>query len=170
MPSALKFKQDFDKLISRGTYLKYQGLAREGRRGERWELKAQLNVSNKNHCGPRIAVWLRPSTSEPCIWCVKVAGKPRGEQLNRMYVCMSEEGRKGKKKRYKERMEERRRSDSRAVITLILTEEKMMQSKPPTIPVSSSPCPGASYSYGDVLSLASKSMYLQMHKIMTKMM
>ena len=32
----------------------------------------------KNHCEPLVAVWLRPSTTEPCICCKQVAEKPRG--------------------------------------------------------------------------------------------
>ena len=35
----------------------------------------------KKHCEPLVAVWLRPSTTEPCICCKKVAEKPRGEHL-----------------------------------------------------------------------------------------
>ena len=35
----------------------------------------------KNHCEPLVAVWLRPSTTEPCICCKQVAEKPRGEHL-----------------------------------------------------------------------------------------
>ena len=33
-----------------------------------------------------IAVWLRPSTTEPCFSCYKVAEKPRGERLKCMYT------------------------------------------------------------------------------------
>ena len=44
----------------------------------------------KNHCEPLVAVWLRPSTTEPCICCKQVAEKPRGEYLKKMYdVCMN---------------------------------------------------------------------------------
>ena len=39
----------------------------------------------KNHCEPLVAVWLRPSTTEPCICCKQVAEKPRGEHLKMMY-------------------------------------------------------------------------------------
>ena len=35
----------------------------------------------KKHCEPLVAVWLRPSTTEPCICCKQVAEKPRGEHL-----------------------------------------------------------------------------------------
>ena len=35
----------------------------------------------KNHCEPPVAVWLRPSTTEPCICCKQVAEKPRWEHL-----------------------------------------------------------------------------------------
>ena len=35
----------------------------------------------KKHCEPLVAVWLRPSTTEPCICCKQVAVKPRGEHL-----------------------------------------------------------------------------------------
>ena len=45
----------------------------------------------KKHCEPLVAVWLRPSTTEPCICCNQVAEKPRGEHLKNdvcMYVCM----------------------------------------------------------------------------------
>ena len=35
----------------------------------------------KKHCEPPVAVWLRPSTTEPCICCKQVAEKPRGEHL-----------------------------------------------------------------------------------------
>ena len=42
----------------------------------------------KKHCEPLVAVWLRPSTTEPCICCKQVAEKPRGEHLKMMYVCM----------------------------------------------------------------------------------
>ena len=31
----------------------------------------------KKHCEPLVAVWLRPSTTEPCICCKQVAEKPR---------------------------------------------------------------------------------------------
>ena len=45
----------------------------------------------KKHCEPLVAVWLRPSTTEPCICCKQVAEKPRGEHLKNdvcmMYVC-----------------------------------------------------------------------------------
>ena len=41
----------------------------------------------KNPCEPLVAVWLRPSTTEPCIYCKQVAEKPHGEHL-KMYVCM----------------------------------------------------------------------------------
>ena len=41
----------------------------------------------KNHCEPFVAVWLRPSTTEPCICCKQVAEKPRGEHLKND-VCM----------------------------------------------------------------------------------
>ena len=40
-----------------------------------------------NHCEPLVAVWLRPSTTEPCICCKQVAEKPRGEHL-KMYVTI----------------------------------------------------------------------------------
>ena len=42
----------------------------------------------KNHCEPLVAIWLRPSTTEPCICCKQVAEKPRGEHLKMMYVCI----------------------------------------------------------------------------------
>ena len=35
----------------------------------------------KKYCEPLVAVWLRPSTTEPCICCKQVAEKPRGEHL-----------------------------------------------------------------------------------------
>ena len=38
-------------------------------------------------CEPLVAVWLRPSTTEPCICCKQVAEKPRGEHLKND-VCM----------------------------------------------------------------------------------
>ena len=42
----------------------------------------------KKHCEPLVAVWLRPSTTKPCICCKQVAEKPRGEHLKMMYdVC-----------------------------------------------------------------------------------
>ena len=44
----------------------------------------------KKHCEPLVAIWLRPSTTEPCICCKQVAEKPRGEHLKNdvcMYVC-----------------------------------------------------------------------------------
>ena len=41
----------------------------------------------KNHCEPLVAVWVRPSTTEPCICCKQVAEKPLGEHL-KIYVCM----------------------------------------------------------------------------------
>ena len=50
-------------------------------------LRAQLNVSDQKHCEPLVAVWLRPSTTEPCICCKQVAEKPRGEHLKND-VCM----------------------------------------------------------------------------------
>ena len=43
----------------------------------------------KNHCEPLVAVWLRPSTTEPCICCKQVAEKPRGEHLKMMYDVFS---------------------------------------------------------------------------------
>ena len=48
----------------------------------------------KKHCEPLIAVWLRPSTTEPCICCKQVAEKPRGEHLKMMYddVCKEDGG------------------------------------------------------------------------------
>ena len=43
----------------------------------------------KKHCEPLVTVWLRPSTTKPCISCKQVAEKPRGEHLKMMYdVCM----------------------------------------------------------------------------------
>ena len=41
----------------------------------------------KKYCEPLVAVWLRPSTTEPCICCKQVAEKPRGEYLKND-VCM----------------------------------------------------------------------------------
>ena len=41
----------------------------------------------KKHCEPLVAVWLRPSTTEPCIRCKQVGEKPRGEHLKND-VCM----------------------------------------------------------------------------------
>ena len=41
----------------------------------------------KKHCEPLVGVWLRPSTTEPCICCKQVAEKPRGEHLKND-VCM----------------------------------------------------------------------------------
>ena len=41
----------------------------------------------KKHCELLVAVWLRPSTTEPCICCKQVAEKPRGEHLKND-VCM----------------------------------------------------------------------------------
>ena len=41
----------------------------------------------KNHCEPLVAVWLRPSTTEPCICCKQVAEQPRGEAPEND-VCM----------------------------------------------------------------------------------
>ena len=35
----------------------------------------------KKHCETLVAVWLRPSTTEPCICCKQVAKKPRGVHL-----------------------------------------------------------------------------------------
>ena len=43
----------------------------------------------KKHCEPLVAVWLRPSTTEPCICCKQVAEKPRGEHLKNDDVCSS---------------------------------------------------------------------------------
>ena len=40
----------------------------------------------KEHCEPLVAVWLRPSTTEPCICCKQVAEKPRGEHLKKMMM------------------------------------------------------------------------------------
>ena len=42
----------------------------------------------KNHCEPLVAVWLRPSTTEPCICCKQVAEKPLGEHLKMMYITI----------------------------------------------------------------------------------
>ena len=48
-----------------------------------------LMSQTKNPCEPLVAVWLKPSTTEPCICCKQVAEKPRGEHLKMMYVwCM----------------------------------------------------------------------------------
>ena len=44
-------------------------------------------IQTKKHCEPLVAVWLRPSTTEPCICCKQVAEKPRGEHLKND-VCM----------------------------------------------------------------------------------
>ena len=44
----------------------------------------------KNHCEPLIGVWLRSSTTEPCICCKEVAEKVRGEHL-KMYVFMHQD-------------------------------------------------------------------------------
>ena len=41
----------------------------------------------KKHCEPLVAVWLRPSTTEPCICRKQVAEKPREEHLKND-VCM----------------------------------------------------------------------------------
>ena len=49
----------------------------------------------KKHCEPLVAVWLRPSTTEPCICCKQVAEKPRGEHLKND-VMMYGGGVKGK--------------------------------------------------------------------------
>ena len=49
----------------------------------------------KKHCEPLVAVWLRPSTTEPCICCKQVAEKPRGEHLKNdvcMYVTLPTKG------------------------------------------------------------------------------
>ena len=43
----------------------------------------------KKHCEPLVAVWLRPSTTEPCICCKQVAEKPRGEHLKNDVVIVS---------------------------------------------------------------------------------
>ena len=46
----------------------------------------------KKHCEPLVAVWLRPSTTEPCICCKQVAEKPHGEHLKNdvcMYVTLT---------------------------------------------------------------------------------
>ena len=43
----------------------------------------------KKHCEPLVAVWLRPSTTEPCICCKQVAEKPRGEHLKKMMMMMN---------------------------------------------------------------------------------
>ena len=40
----------------------------------------------KNHCEPLVAVWLRPSITEPGICCKQVAEKPHGEHLKMLYV------------------------------------------------------------------------------------
>ena len=45
----------------------------------------------KNHCEPLVAVWLRPSTTEPCICCKQVAEKPRGEHLKKCMMMYDEE-------------------------------------------------------------------------------
>ena len=42
----------------------------------------------KKHCEPLEAVWLRPSTTEPCICCKQVAEKPRGEHLKKKMMMM----------------------------------------------------------------------------------
>ena len=42
----------------------------------------------KIHCEPLVAVWLRPSTTEPCICCKQVAEKPRGEHLKNVVVVV----------------------------------------------------------------------------------
>ena len=46
-----------------------------------------MSQTKKKHCEPLVAVWLRPSTTEPCICCKQVAEKPRGEHLKND-VCM----------------------------------------------------------------------------------
>ena len=48
-----------------------------------------MSQTKKTHCEPLVAVWLRPSTTGPCICCKQVAEKPRGEHLKMMYddVC-----------------------------------------------------------------------------------
>ena len=43
-----------------------------------------LTSQTKSHCEPLVAVWLRPSTTEPCICCKQVAEKPSGEHLKCM--------------------------------------------------------------------------------------
>ena len=45
-----------------------------------------LTSQTKNPCEPLVAVWLRPSTTKPCICCKQVAEKPHGEHLKMMYV------------------------------------------------------------------------------------
>ena len=47
-----------------------------------------LMSQTKKHCEPLVAVWLRPSTTEPCICCKQVAEKPRGEHLKHDVWCM----------------------------------------------------------------------------------
>ena len=41
----------------------------------------------KKYCELLVVVWLRPSTTEPCICCKQVPEKPRGEHLKND-VCM----------------------------------------------------------------------------------
>ena len=53
-----------------------------------------LMSQTKKHCEPLVAVWLRPSTTEPCICCKQVAEKPRGEHLKMMINDVSVIGEK----------------------------------------------------------------------------
>ena len=45
-----------------------------------------MSQTKTKHYEPLVAVWLRPSTTGPCICCKQVAEKPRGERLKMMYV------------------------------------------------------------------------------------
>ena len=48
-----------------------------------------ISQKKKTHCDPLTAVWLRSSTTEPCICCKQVAEKP-GEKQVKIYVkCKS---------------------------------------------------------------------------------
>ena len=48
-----------------------------------------MSQTKKKHCEPLVVVWLRPSTTGPCICCKQVAEKPRGEHLKMMYDVMN---------------------------------------------------------------------------------
>ena len=55
-----------------------------------WIVNGELNLMSqtKKHCKPLIAVWLRPSTTEPCICNKQVAEKHRAGEHLEMNVWM----------------------------------------------------------------------------------
>ena len=48
----------------------------------------EKEVSDRYHCEPLMVVWLRPSTTEPYIWCNKLLKSTTGDTWNVLYCIV----------------------------------------------------------------------------------